>query len=188
MKHTLILCLLGTVLCAVSVSAQVPCAIEALDFANVNSCPTSGTPWTTHNIPLMDGNKQDYGDPNHNIISLYGTYGNSEMFGNAAAHATPGINLGAYPSVQPLDQNGNPSPNGKIVFLFLGFSNCDIEVCGGNEDIWQGGDNPDPNLLVGQPCATSCPNPSTSGQTPWNQVVGDPTVQQSFLYQGLPSH
>ena len=79
--------------------------------------------------------------------------------------------------------NGNPSSGGKIVFLFLGFSNCEIEVCGGNEDIW----NTDTSVgLEGQPCATGCPNLNNIvqvNQVPWNQVAGDPTVQQSFLYQ-----
>jgi hypothetical protein len=35
--------------------------------------------------------------------------------------------------------------------------------------------------LPGQPCATKCPNPSVSGQQPWNQIGEE--VQQSFLYQ-----
>jgi RHS repeat-associated protein len=72
------------------------------------------------------------------------------------------------------------------VFLFIGFSNCDIEICGGNSDVW---DNQDPSRRAGQPCATQCPNldnPNPRFPNAWNQVTsngGDGVTQLSLLYQ-----
>ena len=48
----------------------------------------------------MDGSMQDYGDPSHNVVSLYGTYGNDESHPlgtnaqRALDHYNMGVNLG----------------------------------------------------------------------------------------------
>ncbi|HZQ21467.1 MAG TPA: hypothetical protein VFA89_01590 [Terriglobales bacterium] len=77
-----------------------------------------------------------------------------------------------------------------IVMVVAGFSNCEIEVCGGVEDIWQR--NPQgqpPHPLPGQPCATfyqGCPNldATNSSQVPYNPYASnDGVLQQSFLQQ-----
>jgi hypothetical protein len=86
-----------------------------------------------------------------------------------------------------------------IVFLFIGFSNCDIEICGGNSDAWDNQGDTDERTTVnghlpGQPCSTQCPNMGNTNPkfpTIWNQVRrgsngmmgGDNVTQQSFLYQ-----
>ena len=155
-------------------------------------CP----PGTFSATPFVDacnnGPCQHYGDPDDNIVSLYGTYGNTEVSGAAAAHFTQGVNLASQ--IVPLCKDGSTLPclplasPAAIVFLFIGFSNCDIEVCGGNSDIW---DKRDTNQthLAGQPCATQCPNlnsPDPNHPTAWNQVTGggyDGVLQESFLYQ-----
>ncbi|MBZ5704403.1 MAG: hypothetical protein LAN63_03560 [Acidobacteriia bacterium] len=119
------------------------------------------------------------------------------------AHYRKGVHLGTPPNIQPLCKDGNTPPclagqgPAEIVFLFIGFSNCDIEICGGNSDAWDGQDH-NPALfqhhLAGQPCATYCPNlnnPNTQRfPVAWNQVKGgdqnvggDGVTQQSFLYQ-----
>lgn len=38
--------------------------------------------------PLVDGTMQDYGDQDHNIVSLYGTYGNNEKTSSSARKPT----------------------------------------------------------------------------------------------------
>ncbi|PYX29682.1 MAG: hypothetical protein DMG77_11850 [Acidobacteria bacterium] len=45
-----------------------------------------------------------------------------------AAHDAKGRELAAQ--VQPVDKDGSPSPNGKIVFLSIGFSNPNLKWCG----------------------------------------------------------
>ena len=130
MKRLLLTLLFVTLLTLNQASAQSPCADETREYLS-ETCSTSDAP---SNTPLMDGTSSDYGDHDHNIVSLYGSYGNTESSGAAMNHKTDGINQGD--TIQPLDTNGNYSASGKIVFLFLGFSNCEIEVCGGNEDIW----------------------------------------------------
>ncbi len=70
-----------------------------------------------------------------------------------------------------------------IVFLFIGFSNTDIEIGGGSSDAWDGQDTHQSHLN-GQPCSTLCENlHNPDGVPAWNQVLGDPTVQQSLIYQ-----
>jgi hypothetical protein len=53
-----------------------------------------------------------------------GLYGNNSNV-PAADHDADGVSLASQ--VQPLDQNGNPNPNGAVVFLALGMSNASIE-------------------------------------------------------------
>jgi hypothetical protein len=186
--------LLFGVLTACQTFAQTPCPPESGEFAAANSCPTSGSTWNTPNTPFVDGCPQgvckSYGDPYGDIISLYGPYGNSETTGLALTHAQTGVNLGN--SVIPLcaDHSTPPCTNGRnpaIVMVVAGFSNCEIEVCGGIEDIWQNPSSGQP--LVGQPCATyyqGCPNlnATNASQIPYNAYASnDGKLQQSFLQQ-----
>lgn len=146
-------------------------------------------------VPLIDGTGQSYGDPDNNKVSLYGTYGNSESAGAALAHFNQGTDQGVaiVPLCPGLSQTC-PFANRRIVFLFIGFSNCDIEVCGGNSDAWDRQDHNQNQYtmnghLKGEPCATQCPNlnnPDPNHPTAWNQVLsngGDGVTQQSLLYQ-----
>ena len=128
-------------------------------------------------VPFTDGSgTTQYGDPDHNIVSLYGAYGNTEP----STHFTQGTDLAGQ--IVPLCFDGTTNCSSPaIVFLFIGFSNCSIEVCGGNSDIW---DNQDQHQqhLEGQPCATLCENFHNPDLLPaWNQVQGDSVLQQSFL-------
>jgi hypothetical protein len=148
-----------------------------------------------------------YGDGDGNIESLYGDYGNNESTSSSAAavaHYTLGKTLAGQ--IKPLCTDGstsNPCPDGNaqsIVFLFIGFSNTDIEIGGGNADVWDKTDdslNEDPTNhfsghLFGQPCSTLCENLNNpDGATPWNQVTipspsGDGYVQKSLLNQVYP--
>lgn len=128
---------------------------------------------------------------NQQIVSLYGTYGNTESLGKALTHYQQGQTQAGY--VTPRCTNGSASGScatggsPKIVALFLGYSNTDISICGGNGDIWFG--QGDPNGLgmngqyglAGQPCATACPNLDNSVQnTPWNQAKGDTGTTQPY--------
>jgi hypothetical protein len=174
-------------------SQHDPCA------PNLNLAPGEFTA-----TPLIDGTGGDYGDPDHNIVSLYGIYGNNENLPSspqaAKNHYQKGIDLAA--EIQPRCTDGSiPPPNTNcnvggvvkppaIVFLFIGFSNCSIEICGGNSDIWDGQYNPPNGHLAGQSCATVCRNLNyPGGGPPWNQVInhgGDQITQLSFLYQVYP--
>jgi hypothetical protein len=147
--------------------------------------------------PLIDGSATThYGDPGNNIVSLYGAYGNEETgtssFPAVQHHYIQGNNLANL--IKPLCTDGlehgtGSCPDGRpksIVFLFIGFSNCDIEVCGGHADVWDG---QRAGHLEGQPCSTSCPNLGNLDNGPaWNQVPGDAKIQRSFLYQVYPDN
>lgn len=156
-------------------------------------------------VPDGNGHYPDYGDPDHNIQSLYGVYGNDESQStNSAvqAHFAQGKALAGQ--IKPLCTDGstsNPCPDGQpqsIVFLFIGFSNTDIEIGGGNSDVWDGtgdGQNTDPSNhfnmhLFGQPCSTKCENFNNPEMAPaYNQVTQPQTdgfTQQSLLYQVYP--
>lgn len=85
--------------------------------------------------PLIDGTGQNYGDADNNIVSLYGSFGSNEKTstsGAAQAHYTMGKTLASQ--IVPLCPDGtttNCSTSSKaIVFLFIGFSNTDIEIGG----------------------------------------------------------
>ena len=135
--------------------------------------------------PLIDGSMQDYGDLDHNVVSLYGTYGNNEKTASGAAHSHYAQGSTLAGQIAPLCPDGttNCSDASKaIVFLYIGFSNTDIEIGGGSSDAW---DNQDPHQahLNGQPCSTLCENLNNPDMVPaWNQLAGDPTIQQSLLY------
>jgi hypothetical protein len=191
MKRLIFPILLLAVLGAHYASAQMPCMAETPEYPAVNSCPTDSQSWAVSGIankPFVDADCTNgcptYGDPPYNdVISLYGNYGNLENSGNAAVHYTNGVNQGK--AVVPLNTSGVYDPNGKIVMLVLGFSNCEIEVCGGSEDIWQDQVNPPPPPIPGQPCSTyygGCPNLPNS--PPYNAIASnDGVTQNSFLYQ-----
>jgi len=172
------------------------------DGSNGNSCVADQIMTGMFNAtPLSDGSATTYwlqGTANQQIVSLYGTYGNSESTGNALTHYNQGVNTLA-PAIVPRCTDGTIPPQGSncqnngqppaIVFLFIGFSNCDIEICGGNRDAWDGMDT-NQTHLAGQPCSTACPNlnnPNTS-LMPWNQVTnrgGDGVTQQSFRTKSI---
>jgi len=93
MKRLLFICLFAVITRSYA-SAQVPCAAEAQQNFSIGmvSCPTSSATWNTFNTPLIDGNARlNYGDPDNNIVSLYGSYGNTENTGAALAHYNDGI-------------------------------------------------------------------------------------------------
>jgi hypothetical protein len=80
-----------------------------------------------------------YGDNDHNIVSLYGALGNSEnshstgpllAHYNAGLAAANNIKLLCNDGTMPPCQAGSPA----VVFLFIGFSNLDIEIGGGSYD------------------------------------------------------
>jgi hypothetical protein len=131
---------------------------------------------------------QDYGDQDHNVVSLYGTYGNNEKTstsGAAVAHYNKGVTQSGQ--ITPLCPDGTTTSctdsEKAIVFLVIGFSNTDIEIGGGSSDAWDGQDTHQSHLN-GQPCSTLCENLNNPDGVPaWNQVLGDPTVQQSLLYK-----
>jgi len=206
-----------TVLASCYAAAQSnPCpdSITAPATMNTSECMSTAH---IHNEALIDsGTCTGTGCPTYsdnNIISLYGTYGNNEnntiYQTTAQAHYQLGISLasnikprchdGSIPTLQCTDGPPGTLPyNPSTVFLFVGFSNCDIEICGGNSDAWDGqGDSSSQTVnghLPGQPCATQCPNLGNTNPnftTIWNQVThgtnghmgGDNVVQQSLIYQ-----
>ncbi len=129
--------------------------------------------------------------PNPQIVTLYGSYGDDESMpptGPAYNHYPDGVNLGKL--IIPICADGStPAPNcangqqPQIVFLFIGFSNLDIEIGGGSSDIWEFGGA----QQKGQPCATLCPNLDNSGGSPpWNEPP-DGFAEESFLRQLYPT-
>lgn len=93
--------------------------------------------------------------------------------------------------------NGCTAANAKIVFLFLGFSNCDVEICGGHVDAWDlDRRSRDPKLpqLQREACATQCPNLNNPDPVmfpqAWNRafrgMAWDGYEQPSFLEQIYP--
>jgi hypothetical protein len=178
-----------------------PCGSEV---GNAPACApgeplNGGQPPYFSATPLMDGSSTTLYLPSaahQQTVSLYGSYGNTETSGAAHTHYAYGLSQAA--KIVPLCTDGtiNYTANmcavdGKapaIVFLFIGFSNWNIEIGGGSVDIWTGGTPNHPlGWLPGQPCATYCENLNNQdGLPPWNQAVGDSTIQNSFLYQVYP--
>jgi hypothetical protein len=76
----------------------------------------------------------------------------------------------AAASIQPRAQSGNPSANGKIVFLAMGLSNTTIEFCGGASF--------DSN---GDPLATQCLLPYNQPQSFMAQAAADPGVNHTQM-------
>jgi hypothetical protein len=171
--------LLITVLASYRAAAQAslfpqPCGPPATQDAcapGLNLAPGTFTATPFVDAQQINGQWPDWGDPDHNIVSLYGVYGNDESlqssFQAVRHHYQKGLDLadeilprcrnGSLPSGD-LCQDGEVFYPPAIVFLFIGFSNCDIEVCGGNSDAWDGQYNPPNGHLAGQPCSTQCPN------------------------------
>jgi hypothetical protein len=191
--RALILVLLSSVLSVASSAAQSTGATPCNEGSDQHPSCAPGIPLADefHAIPLIDGNTGLTYPPqptaNVETVTLYGAYGNDEQHSPdpaVQAHFNEGINR--VPNIIPRQGNGAPNPNGSIVFLFIGFSNCTIETCGGDRDIWKDLD-PNPEHVAGQPCATFCPNPKKfppQGYTPWNQTIPfDQVTQKSFLYQ-----
>lgn len=177
-----------------------PCHLERMadDVGVSTTCPPGIplTPDSFHPTPLTDGGGEPYQDPDGNVVSLYGQYGNDENNASkppAYAHYLQGTTLGEQ-HIQPLCKNGlPPSQDGfchngdliyppAIIFLFLGLSNWEIEIGGGSMNAWQGPNHPN---LAGQPCATLCENLNNPDELPpWEIVPGEAAdSQKSLLYQ-----
>lgn len=201
MKRSSLLLISFLLLMGTLALAQVPGQIGACGEPDVQVCDpllNLGQGQFTA-TPLMDGTMQDYGDPDHNIVSLYGSYGNNESAPvgpnaqKALTHYNQGIDLAA--KIKPLCPSGLDTgcqDNQKaIVFLVIGFSNCAQEICGGALDAFDPQrKNHGLTQLSGQPCATQCPNKGNPDFLyPWNQANNyfmDPISQESFLKQIYP--
>jgi hypothetical protein len=186
-------------------AAQAPCSdmVMPTGFVYPGSACSSSQPFgSVTPTPLVDGATNLFYGNTGQIVSLYGTYGvtderqtNSPL---ALTHYSQGITLAGQ--IQPLCSNGvAPGSSGctdqkppKIVFLFIGFSNCDLEICGGHVDAWDAiRANPGPGQvplpqLAGQACATKCPNVGNPEAGPaYNEAsrygVSDGYDQLSFL-------
>jgi hypothetical protein len=173
--------------------AQEPCEQEALQLtpAQMQCAPNVPIDRSTfHPTPLMDGgnynnHKLKYPDPDtgSEIVSLYGNHGQDEQGDSMAqAHYAAGMNEAASIVPRCLDGTTNcPASQRRIVFLFIGFSNCDIEVCGSKTDAWA-----DPGInykgLPGQGCATTCNNPGNPDGNPFFNNPNDGQTPESLLY------
>lgn len=191
-------------------AAQAPCSdmVMPTGFVYPGSACSSSQPFgSVTPTPLVDGATNLFYGNTGQIVSLYGTYGvtderqtNSPL---ALTHYSQGITLAGQ--IQPLCSNGvAPGSSGctdqkppKIVFLFIGFSNCDLEICGGHVDAWDAiRANPGPGQvplpqLAGQACATQCPNLGNPEGGPayniaYRDGVSDGYDQLSFLRQVYP--
>ena len=209
----LLMLLVPAVLSVPYAAADGPCSDEATaPTAFVNGYNNSACKKVTNftATPLMDGSATTYylpGNPNQQIVSLYGIYGNIESpntASEAVQHYNQGLTLASQ--IQPLCSDGTvPGPSGcsdthpaQIVFLFLGFSNCDVEICGGHADAWdavRAGKIPPELQLAGQACATQCPNlhnPSTMFPFAFNRafrgMTWDGYDQMSLLRQVYPDN
>jgi hypothetical protein len=200
--RSVVIGLICILLCAGLAAAQDPCSAETMtqaDSSNPLQCPNGipMTPGSFHAVPLQfgDGSKYPPGVANApETVYLYGQYGNVEnnsLFPPVRAHSQAGVVQGSM--IVPRCKDGSTPQPGQncfgnvppaIVFLFIGFSNCDIEICGGNIDAWDLQTNPPHLRLEGQPCATTCPNPVSQpqqGYQAWNQP--DSQIPYSLLYR-----
>ena len=209
MKHpTLLVTLLFVAAVAVpNAIAQSPCNDPPpTGFVLQGSACASSTPFgTTVPTPFVDaGATYVYGTTGE-IEALYGTYGNNEQTpGPAQQHYNVGTGLASQ--IVPLCSDGTTGgANGcsdqgpkRIVFLVIGFSNCDVEICGGHVDAWDAsranrgpGQAPLPQL-AGQACATRCPNLQNPDMGPaYNEAsrfnISDGYDQMSLLRQVYPT-
>lgn len=195
-----------SVIAVSNVVAQAPCNDTAMPtgFVLTGSACASATPFgTVTPTPLVDGSITTHYANTGQIVSLYGSYGVlDERETNSPAgilHYTQGTTLASQ--IVPLCSDGTQNCAGaaakKIVFLFMGFSNCDVEICGGHVDAWDAsranrgpGQLPLPQL-AGQACATKCPNLGNPELGPAYNVasrngVSDGYDQLSFLRQVYP--
>jgi hypothetical protein len=146
--------------------------------------------------PLIDGggyngHRLRYPDPDTGpeIVSLYGHHGqNEQAIGDTLAQAHYNAGITEASQIVPRCPDGSTTncaaSDLRIVFLFIGFSNCDIEVCGSKSDIWA-----DPASgfkgIAGQGCATTCNNlHNPEGYPAWNNTSNpDDGPTESLLYQ-----
>jgi len=201
MKHlNLFLTLLFLAVVAVSyAAADGPCSDTPpvpIGFDYNNSDCKNVTNFAA--TPLIDGTVNIH--YSNEIATLYGIYGNNEStsgYSEAVQHYNQGITLANQ--IVPLctdgsavGVNGCSANNAKIVFLFIGFSNCDVEICGGHVDAWDALRNGrGESQLLGQACATKCPNVGNpDGTHPWNRAfrgnTWDGYEQMSLLRQVYP--
>jgi hypothetical protein len=172
-------------------------------FVYSNSACASSQPFgSVTPVPLVDGSVTSFYGATGEVESLYDTFGvtDERTSGSAAglAHYNEGVTLAQQ--IQTLCANGAaPGASGctdssvpKIVFLFIGFSNCDVEICGGHADAWDAVRSQH-NLpqLAGQACATKCPNLGNPDMGPAYNIayrgsVSDGYDQMSFLRQVYP--
>lgn len=184
-----------TLLLVATVIAVAPMALATQPEAcaqnplppSVTVCPDGIPlqPGTFHQTPLIDGSTSTrYPDPvsGPETVTLYGQLGTNET------QSQPGmvhrsIGIARANSIVPITGPSGEPP--AIVVLFIGISNCELEVCGGFSDAWDFQYNHGliPVRVVGQACATQCPNPH-NGNTlnSWNDA-GDGIRQQSLLWQ-----
>jgi hypothetical protein len=78
-----------------------------------------------------------------------------------AAHSNAGVNFARM--VQPLDVNGQPSANGKILMMSVGMSNTTQEYCSGNNSGGTNSANCDPNSFMGLAAADASVNTASLG-------------------------
>jgi hypothetical protein len=151
MKKPLFAFLFVVVLAVCSAPAQLPASqsqpcSNPSNFTPGQCAPnlvlTGGPPYFSA-TPLMDttcsnGVCPDYGDGDHNKVTLYGVYGNNEKTSTnqaVLAHYNQGKTLAN--NIQPRCRDGSIPAGGAcqigdlsyppaIVFLFIGFSNWDI--------------------------------------------------------------
>ncbi len=172
-------------------------------FVYSGSACASPTPFgTVTPVPLVDGATTSFYASTGEIESLYGTFGVTDErtsgSGAALAHYTQGVTLAGQ--IQPLCASGATPGNvgcadlstPRIIFLFIGFSNCDVEICGGHVDAWDATRNQHSlPQLAGQACATKCPNLGNPDAVPPYNVafrngVSDGYDQMSFIRQVYP--
>jgi hypothetical protein len=109
--------------------ALLTLACSANEPTGVNDDPGAGN--DTVRIPLTDMASRTYKGLQG---GLYPNASNSPPSDHAA------VGLARAKNIRPLDSNGNPDPNGKIVLLSIGMSNTSQEFCGRNvtTDCWRG--------------------------------------------------
>ena len=171
--------------------AQSPCNDPPFPtgFVYAGSACSSPTPFgSVTPVPLVDGSTTSFYGATGELESLYGTFGvtDERTSGSSAglAHYNQGVTLAGQ--IQPLCSDGAaPGTSGctdqkppKIVFVFFGFSNCDVEICGGHVDAWDATRNQNSlPQLAGQACATKCPNlgnPDSVPPTMWHSETESP--------------
>jgi uncharacterized protein YjdB len=144
---------------------------------NTSLTVTSGSGSTTP-IPLMDMTAQD------NYLNFSGGFYENSTDAVPADHDADGRSFAAQ--VQPLDTNGNPDPDGAVVFASFGMSNAAIEfgsfatLANGNPSVNQTTLRISNSALSDQdlPCwtnATGQPNCYDATENEYDRIVSDLT-------------
>lgn len=150
MRHITLLFMLFVFSLALPTASAQPCASSEptpSDFVYASSACASPTPFGQGitPVPLVDGSTSiTYGTgSDQQIVTLYGSYGNAESSGAALTHYNQGVTLAQNAMKARCLDGSLPGANGcadgstaRIVFLFIGFSNFDVEICGGHADAW----------------------------------------------------